>query len=317
MNITSPSIQQPLPLPQSNLTYIENEFQLEFHLSLLQSFFLTLIAELGDKTFIMLIILQLKTNKVTIFFSALFVLLSMNLLAMLIGYIIDYCLYKNIIDYISILFFFIYGAWMFGESLHTKEDSFQDELGIIEQKSTKIRTEKRSATVLAQQLQVIPEVVTFKDQYIASNANEPLLNFNEDEEDDDNDNDNDEYHPLHSNDTDKPLTSNRSNTVDIFKQLNDEPLYDSPNIDCEMFMTIAGTLALSECGDRTQFSSLVMAAVYDIKGVVCGSCLALFVTCFSGVYLGKTFGQYLHQKTLNSFLACLYMYYAIQIYYGK
>ena len=311
-NTSSSSIQDILPSQTNPTTYVENEFQLEFHLSLLQSFFLTLIAELGDKTFIMLIILQLKTNKVTIFFSALFVLLSMNLLAMLIGYIVDYCLYKNIIDYISILFFFIYGAWMFGESLHTKEDSFQDELGIIEQKSTKIRTEKRSATVLAQQLQVIPEVVSFKDQYVTSNVNEPLLHFSEDEEDEDND-----ECPLHSNDTDKQLTSNKSNTIDIFKQLNDEPLYDNPNIDCEMFLTIAGTLALSECGDRTQFSSLVMAAVYDIKGVLCGSCLALFVTCFTGVYLGKAFGQYLHQKTLNSFLACLYMYYAIQIYYGK
>ena len=299
--------------PTSALVYVENEFKLDFHLSLLQSFFLTLIAELGDKTFIMLIILQLKTNKITIFFSALFVLLSMNLLAMLIGYVIDYCLYKNVIDYISILFFFIYGAWMFGESLHTKEDSFQDELGIIEQKSTKIRTEKRSATVLAQKLQVIPEIVS-KDQYVESNVNEPLLHFNEDEEDEENDND--EY-PPHSNDVDKQITLNRSKPFDIFKQLNDEPLYDSPNIDCEMFLTIAGTLALSECGDRTQFSSLVMAAVYDIKGVLCGSCLALFVTCFSGVYLGKAFGQYLHQKTLNSFLACLFMYYAIQIYYGK
>ena len=49
-----------------NPEYIEKKFILSFKLSTIQSFILTFLAELGDKTFIMLIILQLKAN---IFFN--------------------------------------------------------------------------------------------------------------------------------------------------------------------------------------------------------------------------------------------------------
>ncbi len=49
--------------------YVEKDFDINFKLSIFESFLLILIAELGDKTFIMLIILQLKTNRITVFIS--------------------------------------------------------------------------------------------------------------------------------------------------------------------------------------------------------------------------------------------------------
>ena len=45
-----------------NTEYVEKDYDINFKLSIFESFLLILIAELGDKTFIMLIILQLKTN---------------------------------------------------------------------------------------------------------------------------------------------------------------------------------------------------------------------------------------------------------------
>ena len=101
-NITS---QIPSQIPSSippEIPYIEKQFVLTFKFSAIQSFILTILAELGDKTFIMLIILQLKTNKVTILFSSLFAELLMNSIAIFIGWTIDYMLYKNLIDYIGI-----------------------------------------------------------------------------------------------------------------------------------------------------------------------------------------------------------------------
>ena len=67
----------PSPIPQE-VPYIEKQFVLTFKFSAIQSFILTLLAEFGDKTFIMQIILQLKTKKVTILFSSLFAKLLMN-----------------------------------------------------------------------------------------------------------------------------------------------------------------------------------------------------------------------------------------------
>jgi len=51
--------------------YVEKDYDINFKLSIFESFLLILIAELGDKTFIMLIILQLKTNCITVFTSSL------------------------------------------------------------------------------------------------------------------------------------------------------------------------------------------------------------------------------------------------------
>ena len=119
-NITSIPSSIPSSIPQE-VPYIEKQFVLTFKFSAIQSFILTLLAEFGDKTFIMLIILQLKTNKVTILFSSLFAELIMNSTAIFIGWTIDYMLYKNLIDYIGIVFFLVYGIWLFGELFRTKK----------------------------------------------------------------------------------------------------------------------------------------------------------------------------------------------------
>ena len=88
--MNNPYVNQPL-LPQ----YKEPNYNINYLLSIVESFFLTLFAELGDKTFVMLIILQLRTNQVTIFYSAMFAELIMNITAIFVGYFIDYLPYKN------------------------------------------------------------------------------------------------------------------------------------------------------------------------------------------------------------------------------
>ena len=89
-------------------TYVEHEFSLGFVWSILQSFILTLFAEIGDKTFIMLMILTYSTTTSTIVYSAIIVELSMNIIAMIIGLAIDVLLYKNLIDYLGLIIFIIY-----------------------------------------------------------------------------------------------------------------------------------------------------------------------------------------------------------------
>ena len=111
-----------------NEPYIEKDYDINFKLSIFESFLLIFIAELGDKTFIMLIILQLKTNCITVFVSSLFAELLMNFLAIAMGYFIDFLLYKNLIDYIGILIAFIYGVFLLGASFREEDISFAKEL---------------------------------------------------------------------------------------------------------------------------------------------------------------------------------------------
>ena len=94
MNITQTSID---PLGKS-IPYVEKNFEVGLISSIIHTFILIFFAELGDKTFIMLFILQLRTNKVTIFYSALLAEILMNSLAALFGFLLDFLLYKNLID---------------------------------------------------------------------------------------------------------------------------------------------------------------------------------------------------------------------------
>ena len=124
--------QNPDPL-NKNIPYIEKNFEIGFLSSIIHTFILIFFAELGDKTFIMLFILQLRTNKVTIFYSALFAEILMNTLASFLGFLIEYLLYKNLIEYLGILFFVVYGIFLILSGFKTSEDTFEEEFQMIEE----------------------------------------------------------------------------------------------------------------------------------------------------------------------------------------
>ena len=124
------------PLNKS-IPYIESNFELGFLSSIFHTFILIFFAELGDKTFIMLFILQLRTNKVTIFYSALFAEILMNSLACFLGVLINYLLHKNLIDYIGILFFVIYGIFLILWGFKKTDETFEKEFEMIEEMNKK------------------------------------------------------------------------------------------------------------------------------------------------------------------------------------
>ena len=140
----NPSSQDPLG---KSIPYVENNFEVGFLSSIIHTFILIFFAELGDKTFIMLFILQLRTNKVTIFYSALFAEILMNSLACFFGYLINYLLYKNLIDYLCILFFVIYGIFLFLWGFKHTEETFEGEFEMIEELINK-KTKRTSSMIL-------------------------------------------------------------------------------------------------------------------------------------------------------------------------
>ena len=129
--------------------YVENNFEVGFISSIFHTFILIFFAELGDKTFIMLFILQLRTNKVTIFYSALMAEILMNSLACFEGFLIDYLLYKNLIDYIGILFYVVYGIflilWGFNK---INDETFETEFEMIEEILQKKKSKRTSSMIL-------------------------------------------------------------------------------------------------------------------------------------------------------------------------
>ena len=61
-------------------------------------------------------------------------------------------------------------------------------------------------------------------------------------------------------------------------------------LDSKMFFAIAQSMALSECGDRTQFTSMAMAAIFNFYGVIIGSCTA-FPYCNTWCLLWKNISK--------------------------
>ena len=124
----------PTPDPLNlNVPYTEKNFVIGFLSSIIHTFILIFSAEIGDKTFIMLFILQLRTNKVTIFYAALFAEILMNTMASIIGYLIEFLLYKNLIESLAILFFVVYGVFLILSGFKSKEDTFEEEFAMIEE----------------------------------------------------------------------------------------------------------------------------------------------------------------------------------------
>lgn len=260
-------------IPQEEI-FIENKFQLPFEFSALQAFILILLAELGDKTFIMLIILQMKTNQITILSSALLAELFMNFLAVFFGFGIDRMLYQNLLDYIGLIIFFFYGLFLIGDSFQTGKESFEAE--ILQAENQKEENEYET-----------PLLEKEEEDILTTTKNENMISFGP------------------------------TDTFGVNKNNSIESNSKKDGIDYTVFWAIFSSMCISECGDRTQFTAMIMSGVYEMWGVLLGSSLALTCSVVLGVFFGKKLIKYLHENILNFILGLVFLGYSVQLYLGK
>ena len=313
MKAPNPGVTTPILEP-----YIEKDFDINFKLSIFESFLLILIAELGDKTFIMLIILQLKTNRITVFISSLFAELLMNFFAISLGYLIDFLLYKNLIDYIGILIAFIYGLFLVGASFREEDISFANELvlnqknyeasftDLLEESKVEKKEEslKNSRYPLNAKLETISEVDASKEESKHFQIRKEGHNFGG------------------SKKNVVPQKRNEENDAELIEALNEildknKEEEEDTKVDVNVFWTIFRTMILSEFFDRSQISALSMSSIFNFSGVLIGSSIALTLSCYLGAYHGKDIIKVLKEKVLSFLLGCIFIIYGIQVYIGK
>ena len=313
MKAPNPGVTTPILEP-----YVEKDFDINFKLSIFESFLLILIAELGDKTFIMLIILQLKTNRITVFISSLFAELLMNFFAISLGYLIDFLLYKNLIDYIGILIAFIYGLFLVGASFREEDISFANELvlnqknyetsftDLLEESKVEKKEEslKNSRYPLNAKLETISEVDASKEESKHFQIRKEGHNFGG------------------SKKNVVPQKRNEENDAELIEALNEildknKEEEEDTKVDVNVFWTIFRTMVLSEFFDRSQISALSMSSIFNFSGVLIGSSIALTLSCYLGAYHGKDIIKVLKEKVLSFLLGCIFIIYGIQVYIGK
>jgi putative Ca2+/H+ antiporter (TMEM165/GDT1 family) len=305
--------------------YIEKDYDINFKLSIFESFLLIFIAELGDKTFIMLIILQLKSNSITVFVSSLLAELLMNFLAIAAGYLFDFLLYKNLIDYIGIIIAFIYGLFLLGSSLREEDISFATELVLNqknyqasftelmeESKAEKKEEINKSKLHLDAKLETISEVDASKEETKHFQIKKEGYNFpkieNNNSSNSNNNNNNNTL--LKRSDTELGL---------FFEEILDKgrETEEDKKLDVNVFWTIFRTMIISEFFDGSQMSTLSMSSIFNFSGVLIGSSIALTITCYLGSYHGSKMVKILKEKVLSFILGCIFITYGIQVYIGK
>ena len=107
-------------IPQSEDDY--------FFAGLYQSFILVFLAEIGDKTFIMVMLLANKMNKFVLWLLATIAMNIMNAISVTIGAIFPLFMPKTVISIVVIILFFTFGLKMFYNALCSKDDGGEDEL---------------------------------------------------------------------------------------------------------------------------------------------------------------------------------------------
>ena len=74
-----------------------------------------------------------------------------------------------------------------------------------------------------------------------------------------------------------------------------------------------GFLCLSELGDKSEISTVTIAAVYNLYAVLIGTMVAYFLTIIIATFLGLVIGKFLTEKMMTIIGGILFICFAIQI----
>ena len=78
---------------------------------------------------------------------------------------------------------------------------------------------------------------------------------------------------------------------------------------CELF----GLLCASELGDKSEITTIAIAAIYNFYGVLVGTMLAYFSTIVLAVLLGHILCKYLSEKSMSLIGGIIFLLFALQI----
>ena len=81
----------------------------------------------------------------------------------------------------------------------------------------------------------------------------------------------------------------------------------------KLCLELFGFLCISEFGDKSEISTVTIAAVYNLYATLIGTMLAYFFAIAIAAFLGHYIGQYLTEKTMCIIGGLLFVGFAIQI----
>ena len=95
--------------------------------------------------------------------------------------------------------------------------------------------------------------------------------------------------------------------------VNEEDRKNNKESTWKLCLELFGFLCLSEFGDKSEITTVTIAAVYNIYAVLIGTMLAYFCDIAIAAFLGHWVGKYLTEKMMSIIGGLLFIGFSIQI----
>jgi putative Ca2+/H+ antiporter (TMEM165/GDT1 family) len=127
--------------PNLSSMTMTSELNYDFLSGFLSSFGIIFISEIADKTFILILFFSTKISKLKLFLIASLALVGMNAIAVCLGYMIPFLLYKSLVDWLAVASFVVMGVILILEAKKMKHKT-------VEEKFTKYKKKHENDLVL-------------------------------------------------------------------------------------------------------------------------------------------------------------------------
>ena len=284
-NTTTTTIPTSYPQPSSPTTiFTNNLISVDFSPSIIQAILVIFLSYLNDKTTITYLCLQSKTSSKCYCFVLLSSsLLSILLLFLIIGYSIHIIIQPTLLDWFSIMFFFISSIYFITESFYTRSNqTFEEEYYILMNNPSFFN---QSATSNNAYL----NVYEFK---------KPLTTIQE-------------LKGEESKCTEEPLLKN--SLVNYSSECDSKEENRTFTNYCEDYKA----MVYQKINDFGNFALIGMCAVYDYTAVVCGSFISLISIVILSVIWSDDIGKNIKSKKISFIYGIVLVVYAVQLYFYK
>lgn len=292
-------------------TYVENQFAGFMGLSLFQTFVIIFLSELGDKTFILMMVLKLKsTQEKTVFFSAVLAMFFTNFISIICGCGVDLLLYQNLIDILAISIFVLLGINMIFSSFELEHITYEEE--VIDCLEDEFKVEKYSQEIRKNKSNYQKPI------YFAKSGNKSKFALRE---------------PLLR----QAKSCNQINLLDNelinYNGVIDEKLEGNyfevgkeekqPEIEIidiknrNFFWAFCKSIFIAEFGDRTQMAMIANSSIFNVAGVIIGSFLALLCIIYIAVYHGEYPSKKISEKNMCIINGFIFLAVGMEIFYSN
>lgn len=291
-NLTSPQISKPIYNK-------EKPFEYGFYSSLLQSFILIFISEIGDNTFILCLLFSREFSKLCIFSIASASLLMMNIFSIFLGSCVIYFVYKSIVNWFAFLIFLIYGIWLLDESRRIDQFDNEEAQDVEDQNAiTKLGEDVKKVSA-----EFMSYYTRSKKKY---NTTSPKSSFILSIPD---------YTPPPENDKKEEEILHIKTSEETYLQSEQQKEEHSQNQN--IFWTFFTSILFGEFGDRSQIVTIVVTSIFNTYGVILGTSLAYLSSVIFAVYFGKIITKNISEKMITITSGLLLIIISINIFLFK